>query len=112
MFTNYKYVTDGKTYVSAISTYAGQEVKGTAKCAPADKFDFTKGAKLAAARCEYRVSLKRNKRAKRKVKEMRALLKETSNKSQKAEIYCKDSYTAVDIAKRNLATVLGEVLYD
>ena len=43
MFTNYKYYTDNKSIVVALSSYAGKPVKGVAKCNPDDQFDLDDG---------------------------------------------------------------------
>ena len=55
------YFTNNK--VIAISTYEGRRVRGIAKCDPRDGFDKEKGMKLAAARCNQKVALKRYRRA-------------------------------------------------
>ena len=55
--------------VVAVSTFAGKTVRGVAKCHPNDEFDAEKGTKLAIARCNYKVALKRQARADRKVRE-------------------------------------------
>lgn len=64
MFDRYTYiVVPKKRKVIAYSTYAGQAVRGIAKCAPNDEFDIEFGKKLAAARCNVKVARKRLKRA-------------------------------------------------
>ena len=64
MFDRYNYVVvPEKKKVVAYSTYAGQSVRGVAKCAPDDEFDVEFGKKLAAARCNVKVARKRLKRA-------------------------------------------------
>ena len=64
MFDRYNYVVvPEKKKVIAYSTYAGQSVRGVAKCAPDDEFDVEFGKKLAAARCDVKVARKRLKRA-------------------------------------------------
>lgn len=45
--------------VIAISHYAGQTIKGVAKCSPNDEFDLEYGKRLAAARCNQKVCEKR-----------------------------------------------------
>lgn len=60
---NYKYVVIPGEKVIAISTYAGRTVKGVAKCHPNDTFDVEFGKKLAAARCNEKISYKRLTRA-------------------------------------------------
>lgn len=66
---NYKYVVIPGKKVIAISTYAGRTVKGVAKCHPNDEFDVEFGKKLAAARCNEKISYKRLTRALNKYKE-------------------------------------------
>ena len=56
----------------AVSSFAGQTVRGVAKCNPADEFDSEKGAALAAARCGVKIAEKRVKRAYSKVDEAKA----------------------------------------
>ena len=53
--------------VVAVSSFAGQTVRGVAKCHPVDEFDVEKGAALAAARCGLKIAEKRVKRAYSKV---------------------------------------------
>jgi hypothetical protein len=63
---NYKfYSTDNK--IIATSSFAGKTVKGVAKCDPADTFSTEFGEKLAAARCNKKVALKRVKCASAKL---------------------------------------------
>ena len=58
--------------VIAVSSFAGQTVRGVAKCNPTDEFDSEKGAALAAARCGLKIAEKRVKRAYSKVDEAKA----------------------------------------
>ena len=60
--------------VIAVSSFAGQTVRGVAKCNPADEFDSEKGAALAAARCGLKIAQKRTKRAYAKVDEAKAIV--------------------------------------
>lgn len=70
---NYRiYETPNK--VIAVSSFAGQTVRGVAKCNPADEFDPEKGAALAAARCGVKIAEKRVKRAYSKVDEAKAIV--------------------------------------
>lgn len=61
--------------IVAISTYSGKIVKGISKCCDTDSYSFEKGKKLAAARCDLKVCLKRKKRAAKKLEEAREALK-------------------------------------
>jgi hypothetical protein len=62
----YKYVVEGNK-VTCISKFAGNPVKGYAKCSPNDKFDYEIGKELARARCDAKVAKKRLKRSKEKM---------------------------------------------
>lgn len=61
------YKSDSK--VIAVSSFAQKPVKGVAKCDPKDTFSFEDGKRLAAARCNKKISEKRLKRAERKLAE-------------------------------------------
>lgn len=65
----YQYYTDNKRKVVAVSSFAGQTVRGVATCSDRDTFDIEKGKKLAAARCAAKVARKRFKRAQKKFDE-------------------------------------------
>lgn len=55
--------------VVAVSSFAGQTVKGYADCHPNDTFDPVYGEMLAAARCAEKIAAKRCARANAKVDE-------------------------------------------
>ena len=60
----YKYVIDEeKRTIVALSTFAGQVVRGVARCAPNDSWDVEAGKKLAEARCSLKIAHKRLRRA-------------------------------------------------
>ena len=60
--------------IVAVSSFAGQFIRGVAKCNPADEFDPEKGTALAIARCDTKIAEKRMKRACSKVDEAKAQL--------------------------------------
>lgn len=68
----YSFERNGVRMVSAVSTYAGKTVRGTAKCDPRDNFDMDSGKRLAAARCSAKVAEKRVIRSAKKLAEARA----------------------------------------
>lgn len=60
----YKYVVDEKKkVVVALSSFAGQTIRGVARCSDKDTFNIETGKKLAAARCSVKIAEKRMKRA-------------------------------------------------
>lgn len=63
----FEFHTDGHSKVIAVSSFAGQTVRGVAKCAPNDEFDLEYGKRLAAARCVAKIADKRMNRAEIKV---------------------------------------------
>lgn len=69
MKEKYQYYTDNKRKVVAVSSFAGQKVRGVATCSENDTFDLEKGKELAAARCAVKVAKKRFKRAQKKFDE-------------------------------------------
>lgn len=52
----YRYYTNGKNIVVAVASYAGQTIRGVAKCSEQDEFDLEIGKELAAARCAVKIA--------------------------------------------------------
>lgn len=71
------------TEIIAMSTYAGQVVKGKAICHTNDTYDEEKGKKLAIARCAEKIARKRQTRAAR-------LLKKAQDQMAMAQKYVAD----------------------
>ena len=100
---NYRCIVDDEqnpTKVIVLSTYAGKNVRGIAKCSPNDEFDVDIGRTLAQLRCDEKIAAKRVDRAKAKV----AIAREEFARAAKflsdmEEYYCvslDDYNTAVD----------------
>lgn len=65
----YKYIIDEeKRTIVALSTFAGEVVRGVARCSPGDVFDIEAGKKLAEVRCSAKIAHKRLRRAEDMVK--------------------------------------------
>ena len=71
------------TEIIAMSTYAGQVVKGKAICHVNDEYNEEDGRKLAIARCAEKISRKRKARATR-------LLKKANDQLTLAQKYVND----------------------
>lgn len=56
-------VNESKGVVVALSSFAGETVRGVARCSPNDTFDVELGKKLAVARCDYKIACKKVDRA-------------------------------------------------
>lgn len=73
------FATDNK--VICVSSFARKPVRGIAKCNPKDAYDLSTGKKLAQMRCDYKIALKRRRRA-------AVQFEEASNALAKAIEYC------------------------
>jgi hypothetical protein len=99
------YVDEANRKVIAVSTYAGRNVKGIAKCSPDDTFDIEKGKQLAAARCNLKIAEKRHARASKKVMDANNVFDEAQLNYIKMNNYYCDSFEGIMDAVRNLSVV-------
>lgn len=93
--------------VIAVSSFAGQTVRGVAKCNPADEFDSEKGAALAAARCGLKIAQKRTKRAYAKVDEAKAIVDAAVDHLTEMLKYQADAEANQNAAQFEVDTVLS-----
>ncbi len=97
-----------KNVVSAISSFAGKAVKGSAKCDPQDGFDKNYGERLAAARCDTKVAKRRVAHAKVKLEEAYRELERASKRVNKMEEYLADAYDMEYNCKETERAILAE----
>ena len=97
--------------VIAVSSFAGQTVRGVAKCNPADEFDFEKGAALAAARCGVKIAEKRVKRAYSKVDEAKAAVDAAVFHLSEMMKYEADAEATLNVAQFELDTTLAWICH-
>ena len=90
------------TEIIAMSTYAGETVKGKAICHIEDTYDEQKGIKLAVARCAERIALKRQARAEK-------LLAKAQRQMNAAQKYLIDMTNYADDARIEVANAKAEV---
>lgn len=107
-FNKYKYFIAGNKVI-AVSTYAGRKVRGVAKCDPVDTFDEEKGKKLAAARCNEKVAIKRVERAAKRYCEATAALDAAMQEHNRMREYFMDASDALDEARTALSDLAKEV---
>lgn len=100
---------NGKTTVSARSTYAGKTVKGYAKCDPRDNYDVESGKALAAARCNAKIAEKRVARAQRQVAKAAQMVKDAQAYEAKMRAYLSDSIVEADDAEAHVADLLAKM---
>lgn len=100
----YHHFTDSKGVptVVAVSSYAGKVVRGVAKCDPRDNYSLDEGKKLAAARCNAKISAKRMKRAYNK-------MMEASHQFDEAQAYYERMVTYFNDASKESAFAANEV---
>lgn len=98
----YKFYSDGKGKIIAVSSYAGKTVKGTAKCDPRDTFDEDYGKECAAARCSAKIAEKRLKRAKLEQKKAVLAVDAAMRRIQKMNEYVADSERELKTAREKL----------
>ena len=93
----YRFYTNGKNLVVAVTSFQGQNVRGVAKCNEQDEFDLETGKKLAAARCAMKIAKKRVKYAKAQREHWLKMMSFQADILMKAE----DRYTdAIEIEKQ------------
>jgi hypothetical protein len=99
---------DGKPYqVIAVSTYAGKEVRGVAKCDPRDVFNLEFGKELAAARCAYKIAEKRKARATTEYRKAAAAADEAVMRFNEMKQYFMDSVDQLDDAIEEIKKLIG-----
>ena len=102
----YKYIVDEeKKVVVALSSFAGQTVRGVARCSDMDTFDIETGKKLAAARCSVKIAEKRMKRAAMCSSMASDLLKFWTQREAQMRNYEVDSVAAYKEAVEALAKI-------
>ena len=97
------YKSDSK--VIAVSSFAQKPVKGVAKCDPNDTFSFEDGKRLAAARCNKKISEKRLKRAERKLAEACAAVLAAENEYDYMRNYYEKAVAGLNEANAELEAV-------
>ena len=105
MLKRYKFYSDGANKIVAVSTYAGRTVRGVAKCDPRDNFDKNKGEKLAQARCNLKVAIKRHKRAEAELGKAEQAVVDAQNRVKKMKEYIEDASSQLFLAHNELIEI-------
>lgn len=104
----YKFFTSGSKVV-AVSSFAKKPVKGVAKCDPNDTFSLEDGKRLAAARCNEKISKKRLKRAERKLAEACAAIVAAEQQYDYMRRYYDKAVAGMDEANAELAAITSKL---
>ena len=97
------------TEIIAMSTYAGQVVKGKAICHINDEYSEENGQKLAIARCAEKISRKRKARAARLLKFSKEQLAEAQRYVDKMTHYYEDACAEADEAAIETTNILAKM---
>lgn len=105
----YKFFTNSKGHVYAVSSYCGKTIKGVAKCDPKDTFDLEKGKKLAAMRCNVKICALRAKRMKKKVDEAQKELVNATCYLSNMEDFKSDADASYHTAIKELTNFMDKI---
>lgn len=97
------------TEIIAMSTYAGQVVKGKAICHTNDTYDEEKGKKLAIARCAEKIARKRQARSARLLKKANEQFKMAQKYVDDMAKYNADACAEVVEAQTDLQNILANM---
>lgn len=95
--------------IIAVSTYAGKQVRGVAICHPDDNFSIETGKKIAAARCNYKISAKRYARAQAKVSDAEQQVEKAKQHLANMRDYMNNSYVAMNEAAQEHDRMIAEL---
>ena len=104
----YKFYEAGNKII-AVTTYAGKLVRGVSICHPSDNFSLETGKKLAAARCNEKVAMKRYARAQDKYIAACKARDEAEEYLGKMREYMNDSYVAMNEAAQECDALINSL---
>lgn len=73
--------------VAALSTFAKKDVRAVAKCDKNDTYDYELGKKIAVARLDQKIAVKRDKYSAKRLKEALRVLKDAQREVDKILTY-------------------------
>lgn len=95
--------------VIALTSYAGKTVKATAVCSEHDEFDIETGKRLASARANVKVAMKRKARAEKKLAYFDKIIEDVEREYHELEAYLYMADERWENAIDELAGVLNDV---
>ena len=104
----YRFYQNGNKII-AVSTYGGKTVRGVAICHPEDNFNIELGKKLAAARCNEKVAIKRYARANTCLEKAIAESEKATEHMHKMADYRNDSFVAMNEASQAVDALIAQV---
>ena len=103
------YFDDDKRTIYAVTTYAKKPVRAKAVCAPEDTYSTFKGADLARARCDVKVSEKRIKNAEAKVQQAYTEWMDAKKRYAEMKSYLKDAKAQLKADNKRLKLILDKM---
>ena len=100
---------DEQKKVIALTSYAGKAVKGVAVCSEHDEFDVEVGKRLASARANVKVAMKRKARAEKKLAYFDKIIDDVEREYHELEAYLYTADERWENAIDELANVLNDV---
>ena len=105
----HQHPTYNTTEIIAMSTYAGEVVKGKAICQSGDNYDEQAGIELAVARCAQKIARKRKARAARLLKHAKEQLVMAQKYVDDMTNYYNDACVEVDETKADLDKIYAKM---
>ncbi len=97
------------TEIIAMSTYAGQVVKGKAICHTNDEYSEEDGRKLAIARCAHKIAKKRHARATKLQRKALAQMRLAEKYVEDMARYKADAFNEVAETQADLDAILAKM---
>ena len=104
----YRFFKTGKNEIIAETTFAGKKVRASAKLNPGDVFDEDFGRRLAAARCNKKVTEKRLKKAKERLDVISEILSFVHEDFEESQDYLSLAIKDNERAEKLVQAVLDE----
>lgn len=105
--SKYQFYHNDRNVVVAVSSFAGNKVRGIAKCNPNDEFELNRGKEIAAARCDEKIATKRLKRAYSKIDAAKAALDHAIDEYESAKDYQASAKENYNRARYELENVMN-----
>lgn len=107
-FHKYKYYYNDNQVI-AVSTFAGKIVKGIAKCNPNDTFSLETGKRLAALRCNQKITAKRLKTAAMRYVEAENAIAVIHKYAERMKNYYLDTKAEYQEAESELSNLIKKI---
>jgi cob(I)alamin adenosyltransferase len=98
-----------KNAITAITSFGGKIIKGTAKCDPGDTYVKELGELIAKSRCDVKVARHRTRHAEKKLLAAKRELQRAKNYAAKMENYLYDAMALEMQAKETYENLMEHI---